>query len=315
VSTSTESQVPAQAGAQVSLVLAEHAAEIKRLGKRVVDDVIEIGARLAACRAILKDEDRWRAWLENELRLSHQTAGRFTQIYELSLRRSNLDHLDLPVSALYLLAAPSTPPNARDAVLDLAANGEHLTHAQVKAMIAEAKNETAIEYEAKIAKQAEAQDELAVLVLGPKEHEQRIEAQRARLRGDAPDLADLVDKGSTSLEKACAALQIRKKREREETERLRHEREQVTKLLQGALTFFNPRGTDPRKCAERIFADIDLALWPAGTGDASIEVWADAARTLVELVNVRKDAERAATAADDLDDIPTFLLRSEAAPS
>ena len=41
--------------------------------------------------------------------------------------------------ALYLLAAPSTPEPARDAVFDLAANGDALTHAQVKQMIAEAK--------------------------------------------------------------------------------------------------------------------------------------------------------------------------------
>src|SRR5262245_51298515 len=31
--------------------LAEHAAEIRRLGKRVVGDVIEIGARLTECKA------------------------------------------------------------------------------------------------------------------------------------------------------------------------------------------------------------------------------------------------------------------------
>ena len=34
---------------------------------------------------------------------------------------------DMPVSALYLLAAPSTPESARDDVLDLAANGGNLS--------------------------------------------------------------------------------------------------------------------------------------------------------------------------------------------
>ena len=38
-----------------------------------------------------------------------------------------------------LLAAPSTPEPARDAVLDFAAKGEHLTHAQVKHIIETAK--------------------------------------------------------------------------------------------------------------------------------------------------------------------------------
>jgi hypothetical protein len=119
--------------------LAEHAAEIRRLGKRVVADVIEIGRRLGECRLILKGEGCWRAWLDSELRLSPQTAGRFIQVHELSQGRSNLEHLDLPVSALYQLAAPSTPTEARDAVLDLAANGEPLTHAQVKHTIDTAK--------------------------------------------------------------------------------------------------------------------------------------------------------------------------------
>jgi ParB-like chromosome segregation protein Spo0J len=136
--------------------------------------------------------------------------------------------------------------------------------------------------------------------------------QMKRLEAEAPDLHALVQeqKGMTAGEaiaaleqrikakadadadakrKTAEALSEQQRRERDEAERLRHEREQVTRLLQGALTFFNPRGTDPRKCAERIFSDIDLASWPAGTNDASIEVWAEAAKTLTELVNVRKD--------------------------
>ena len=46
----------------------------------------------------------------------------------------NFRDLSLPVSALYLLAAPSTPEAARDAVLELA-NGSALSHDDVKAMI------------------------------------------------------------------------------------------------------------------------------------------------------------------------------------
>ena len=42
-------------------VLAEHANEIRRLGKRVVADVVEIGRRLSECRTILKDDGGWRA--------------------------------------------------------------------------------------------------------------------------------------------------------------------------------------------------------------------------------------------------------------
>ena len=104
--------------------LAEHATEIRRLGKQAFEDVIEIGARLHACRAILKDDHSWRAWLKHELRLSPQSAGRLIQVHKLAQERSNLERASLPVSALYLLAAPSTPEEARTEVLDRAEVGE-----------------------------------------------------------------------------------------------------------------------------------------------------------------------------------------------
>jgi hypothetical protein len=120
-------------------ILAEHAAAIRRLGKRVVDDVIEIGARLKECRGILKEDDRWRAWLESELKLSHQSAGRFIQVHELFEQRSNLDHIDLPVSALYLVAAPSTPETAKSEIIERAKAGERLPVAEVKRVVDTAK--------------------------------------------------------------------------------------------------------------------------------------------------------------------------------
>jgi hypothetical protein len=113
-------------------ILAEHADEIRRLGKRVANDVIEIGKRLSECRTILKEDGRWRAWLESELRLSPQTAGRFIQVYE---RRSNLEHIDLPISALYLLAAPSTPKEAADTIIERAQTGETVSVAEMKRII------------------------------------------------------------------------------------------------------------------------------------------------------------------------------------
>jgi hypothetical protein len=118
-------------------ILAEHAAEIRRLGKRVVEDVIEIGRRLIECRAILKEDASWRTWLESELRLSHQSAGRFIQVYE---QRSKLDHVDLPVSALYLLAAPSTPKEAADKIIERAKAGETIPVAEVKRTITRRRN-------------------------------------------------------------------------------------------------------------------------------------------------------------------------------
>jgi DUF3102 family protein len=124
-----------QPAATTDPVLAEHADAIRALGRRVTEDVIEIGDRLAECRRILKEDGNWRAWLESELKLSPQTAGRFIQIYELSRQHSNLEHVDLPVSALYLLAAPSTSEAAKADIFKRVEVGESIGVAEVKSAI------------------------------------------------------------------------------------------------------------------------------------------------------------------------------------
>jgi protein gp37 len=115
--------------------LAEHAAEIRRLHKRAIADVVEIGARLIECKQLC-GHGKWLPWLEHEFGWKESTALNFMRVHELS-KSANFADLSLPVSSVYLLAAPSTPEAARDAVLDLAANGEQLTHARVKEVIAE----------------------------------------------------------------------------------------------------------------------------------------------------------------------------------
>jgi hypothetical protein len=46
-------------------ILDEHAAEICRLGRRAVEDVIEIGRRLTVCKEIV-DHGGWLSWLNLE---------------------------------------------------------------------------------------------------------------------------------------------------------------------------------------------------------------------------------------------------------
>jgi phage/plasmid primase-like uncharacterized protein len=99
--------------------LAEHAAEIKRLGKRVVRDIIEIGARLTECKRIC-GHGQWLPWLDREFGWTEQTARNFMQAHAASLKSPNFGDLDIPISGLYLLAAPSTPDEARDAWIEQA---------------------------------------------------------------------------------------------------------------------------------------------------------------------------------------------------
>ena len=117
--------------------LAEHAAEIRRLGKRAVADVIEIGRRLTECKRIA-GRGNWLPWLAREFGWEETTALRFMRIHELAQSKSG-KLPDLPVSGLYLLAAPSTPTETRNAVLDLAANGQPFSLAEIKGTIDAAK--------------------------------------------------------------------------------------------------------------------------------------------------------------------------------
>jgi len=113
--------------------LAEHAAEIRRLGKRVVRDVIEIGERLTKCKA-LAGHGNWLPWLEREFGWTDDTALNFMRAHELAKSR-NFRDLNLPISGLYLLAAPSTPKEARDEIIERAQAGETVPVAEVKRTI------------------------------------------------------------------------------------------------------------------------------------------------------------------------------------
>jgi hypothetical protein len=118
-------------------ILAKHAAAIRRLGKRVVADVIEIGRRLTEAKPIA-GHGNWLAWLEREFKWTEMTATRFINVYEMS-KSNNLLDLELPISGLYLLAAPSTSKEARDEIIERAQAGETVPVAEVKRTIERAK--------------------------------------------------------------------------------------------------------------------------------------------------------------------------------
>ena len=114
-------------------ILAKHAAAIRRLGKRVVADVIEIGRLLTECKRTCR-HGNWLPWLDREFGWTDDTALNFMRVYELSKSRKFRD-LSLPLSGLYLLAAPSTPKEARDAIIERAQAGETAPVAEVKRTI------------------------------------------------------------------------------------------------------------------------------------------------------------------------------------
>jgi hypothetical protein len=127
-------------------VLAKYAAEIRRLGKRVKEDIIEIGRYLDQAQKHA-GHGTWLTWIDTEFGWSDQTAYRFIHLYQASQDPEfhNLWNSDLPMSALYRLAAPNTPQEARDEVAERLEAGEQPTCAMVTEVIAKAKNGGAAE--------------------------------------------------------------------------------------------------------------------------------------------------------------------------
>jgi hypothetical protein len=99
----TEMIVSMPAHMSIEIALAEHAAVIRALGKRVVGDVIEMGRRLTDAKKIA-GYGGWLPWLDREFGWSDDTARKLMQVSELAESR-NLRDLSLPISGLYLLAA------------------------------------------------------------------------------------------------------------------------------------------------------------------------------------------------------------------
>jgi hypothetical protein len=116
-------------------ILAEHAAEIRRRGVRLVEDVIEIGQRLKLCKKIC-GHGNWLPWLEREFGWSADTAERFMRLAALQYQIPHIAEFRVSVSALYLLAAPSTPRETRDEIINRAEAGEPISTTTIKQAIA-----------------------------------------------------------------------------------------------------------------------------------------------------------------------------------
>jgi hypothetical protein len=106
--------------------LNEHATAIRTHGKRILADVVSIGEHLTAAKRLVGHRS-WEAWLYNEFAWSARTAQRFMGIAVLVAKNDKMSDLDLPLSALYLLAAPSTPPKVIEAIVERSLQGEPIS--------------------------------------------------------------------------------------------------------------------------------------------------------------------------------------------
>lgn len=103
-----------------SLFLQGEAGKIKGLLTQTIESIVEIGSRLIEVKTSLQ-HGQYRQWLHSEFEMSIRTADNFTRVAKC-FNDANFSELDIAKSALYLLAAPSVPDEAREEALDVAKN-------------------------------------------------------------------------------------------------------------------------------------------------------------------------------------------------
>ncbi|WP_414579469.1 DUF3102 domain-containing protein [Anabaena sp. CCY 9402-a] len=108
----------------------QRTSEIREQLRRTAQDIWEIGQSLAEVRAQLK-HGHFDTWLKAEFGWSRRTAYNFINVYETFGNRANLAQIDIATSALYLLAAPSTPQNLREQYIEEAKTGKRITHKEL----------------------------------------------------------------------------------------------------------------------------------------------------------------------------------------
>ena len=107
--------------------------EIKSLIRRNVQEIVDIGQNLIEVKAQL-GHGNFRAWLKAEFDWSIRTVSRFMQV-ATKFKCANLAHLNIAVSALYLLAESSTSEQALKEALEIASEGENVTCSKAKVII------------------------------------------------------------------------------------------------------------------------------------------------------------------------------------
>ena len=106
--------------------------EIKALVKRTTKNIQEIGGKLLEVKSRL-GHGEFSEWIKSEFEWSHDTASNFMRVAQRFGDNPKIS--EFAPSALYLLAAPSTPEDARIEALELADKGETISHAKAKAIV------------------------------------------------------------------------------------------------------------------------------------------------------------------------------------
>lgn len=120
-----------QLDAETRIVVQQRTEEIKVLVRRSAQDIIDIGNKLIDVKARL-GHGNFGGWLDAEFGWKKSTASSFMNVAE---KFQNLEISRFGASALYLLAAPSTPEPARIEAIERSQAGEVITHKTAQGIV------------------------------------------------------------------------------------------------------------------------------------------------------------------------------------
>jgi len=113
--------------------LRERAEQIRGLARMTASGIVEIGQVLAEVKEQLP-HGRFLRWIEAEFGWKKSTAENYMLVYR-NIKLPNVGNLNVDVSALYLIAAPSTPAPVREEAIRRAEHGEHVSRREVRVLL------------------------------------------------------------------------------------------------------------------------------------------------------------------------------------
>jgi hypothetical protein len=111
------------------------AERIRETVKRTVVDIIQVGDELLSVKEALP-HGRFGPWLRAEFGWTERTAQNFMAVAERFGKTEMISDLKIEPTAAYLLAAPSTPDEARQVAVERAEAGERITAKVAKQILA-----------------------------------------------------------------------------------------------------------------------------------------------------------------------------------
>lgn len=128
---------------EARIAVHECTVQIKKLAHRSAKDTIDIGKNLLKVKKSLNHGD-FENWLKAEFSWGLWTARKFMKVAE-HFSSVNFTDLSIVTSALYILAAPSTPEKARIQALERASQGERITCSDAKKLVEQHKSAAQLE--------------------------------------------------------------------------------------------------------------------------------------------------------------------------